>query len=248
MTVVPPAVAAGRLGESPAAQLSALREVMRSRAFWQFAPQAMLFTGGFMALQGLWFVSWLMTVDGHGRAGAAGLLFVLNLGLLVGQLAIGVGATALHAAGVSRLRLMNVGLVLAVLVEGLLVARLVRGPTAWFALGLFTAVGAQVYGFASQRFPPHLAGRVSTALNLLAFTGAFVIQWGVGLALGAARRNAAGPAGDLRGDRGGAGRGGGVDQPRARPPALTLAPGFYFSPMLMLLIQAVRVWWAPLYQ
>ena len=33
----------------------------------------------------------------------------------------------------------------------------------------------------SSRFPPHLTGRVSTALNQLAFLAAFAIQWGVGL-------------------------------------------------------------------
>jgi MFS family permease len=183
LVAVPPTVAAGHRGEGAAVQARAVREVMRAAAFWHYAPQALLFTGGFMALQGLWFVTWLMLIDGQSRAGAAGLLLVLNVGLLVGQAAIALGATALHAAGISRQRLMNVGLVLAIAVEALLVARVAGGPVAWFALGLFTAVGAQVYGLASRRFPPHLAGRVTTALNLLAFTGAFIIQWGVGIAL-----------------------------------------------------------------
>jgi hypothetical protein len=112
-------------------------------------------------------------------------LFALNLGLLAGQAVVTLGATALHAAGLTRARLMQTGLALAVIVEALLVSRLIRHPAGWFALGVFNAAGAQVYGIASARFPPALAGRVTTALNLLAFTGAFVIQWGVGVALGA---------------------------------------------------------------
>jgi predicted MFS family arabinose efflux permease len=184
--VVPAAVAehsAEHAAESPLAQGQALLSVLRSRPFWRYAPQTAFFTGGFMALQGLWFVTWLMTVDGRSRGQAAGLLFLLNLGLLLGQAAISAGATRLHAAGISRGRLMTGGLALALVSEGLLVARLANGPAIWLALGICYAAGAQVYGVASSQFPARLAGRVSTALNLLAFAGAFLIQWGIGVAL-----------------------------------------------------------------
>jgi predicted MFS family arabinose efflux permease len=181
--LVVPAAVAEHAEEPPLAQGQALLSVLRSRPFWRYAPQTAFFTGGFMALQGLWFVTWLMTVDGRSRAQAAGLLFLLNLGLLLGQAAISAGATRLHAAGISRGRLMTGGLSLALVSEGLLVARLVNGPAIWLALGIFYAAGAQVYGVASSQFPARLAGRVSTALNLLAFAGAFLIQWGIGVAL-----------------------------------------------------------------
>jgi hypothetical protein len=59
----------------------------------------------------------------------------------------------------------------------------VTGSACWVALGFFNAAGAQVYGVATSRFSPALAGRVSTALNLFAFVGAFVIQWGIGVAV-----------------------------------------------------------------
>jgi predicted MFS family arabinose efflux permease len=191
LLVVPAALAAGHRDEPAQAQLRGLWSVARSRPFWRYAPQALLFTGGFMALQGLWFVTWMMTVEGRSRAQAAGMLFVLNLGLLLGQGAISAGATRLQAAGISRERLMTGGLLLALVFEGLLVARLVSGVLVWLGLGTFYAAAAQVYGVASSRFPARLAGRVTTALNLLAFTGAFLIQWGIGVALqalgGAAR-------------------------------------------------------------
>lgn len=183
LVVVPAEVAAGAPGEPPRDQVRALASVFRSRPFWRYAPQVTLFTGGFMALQGLWFATWFTAIDGRSAGAAAGLLFVLNLGLLVGQAAISAGATALARAGLSRERMMTSGLALALLVEGLLVAGLVRGTAWWLALGIFNAAGAQVYGVATSRFPAALAGRVSTALNLLAFTGAFVIQWGIGVAV-----------------------------------------------------------------
>lgn len=183
LVVVPPGVAAGTPGEPPLAQVRALGAVFRSRTFWRYAPQTALFTGGFMALQGLWFAAWFTSVDGHAPAEVAALLFALNLGLLLGQAAISLGATRLVRAGVSREKMMGAGLALALVVEGLLVGRLVKGTAFWMALGVFNAAGAQVYGVATSAFHPSLAGRVSTALNLLAFTGAFALQWGIGVAV-----------------------------------------------------------------
>jgi predicted MFS family arabinose efflux permease len=184
--MVPAEVAPGDPHESPAVQLRALVAVAGSRRFWRYGPQALLFTGGFMALQGLWIGTWLTSVEGRSPAQAASTLFLMNLGLLAGQGLISASGTALHGAGVSRARLMTTGLVLALVVEGLLVTRVVGGPAGWFALGVCNAAGAQVYGVTTGQFPAGLSGRVSTALNLLAFTGAFAIQWGIGLAVDAA--------------------------------------------------------------
>jgi predicted MFS family arabinose efflux permease len=181
--VVPPSATGGDRNEPPAAQLRALLAILGSRSFWRYAPQAALFSGGFMALQGLWVAAWLITVDGHTRGQAATTLMILNLGLLAGQVAIVLGATRLNAAGLGREGLLRAGVALALVVEALIVARVLGGPVAWFALGLFNAAGAQLYGVASARFPAPLAGRVSAGINLLAFVGAFAIQWGLGIAL-----------------------------------------------------------------
>ncbi len=174
--------------ESASVQARAMLAVMRSPHFWRFAPQAALFTGGFMALQGLWAVPWLMTVEDLSRTQAALVLLALNLGMLGGQLSVLVGATRLQEAGLPRGSIMTVGLALAVVIEALIVARIAAGPLPWFALGFFAALGAQVYGVTASHFPPALTGRVSAAVNQLAFIGAFVIQWGVGLALEALAR------------------------------------------------------------
>ena len=169
--------------ETPTEQLDAMWAVLRSRPFWRLAPQAALFTGGFMALQGLWIVPWLIHVEGRTRAAAAGVLMVLNLGMLVGQLMVTVGASTLERAGIGRERMMTGGLTLALLVEAMIVTRVIPGPTPWFALGVFAAAGPQVYGVATSQFPGHLSGRVTGAINQMAFLGAFVLQWGLGLVI-----------------------------------------------------------------
>jgi hypothetical protein len=37
------------------------------------------------------------------------------------------------------------------------------------------------YTLLATRFPPELTGRVNTSVNLMAFSCAFVLQWGIGL-------------------------------------------------------------------
>ena len=164
-------------------EIRALGLVLRSSAFWRFGPQAFFFTGGFMAVQGLWVVPWAMTTEGRSRAGAATLLLGLSLGMLAGQLAVGAAAGRLARAGWDRARLMSGGLLLALAVEAVIVAGVVRGPLPWFVFGLTSAVGAQVYGVAAEAFELRLSGRVSTALNTLAFAGAFLLQWGIGVSI-----------------------------------------------------------------
>jgi sugar phosphate permease len=177
---VPRDLAPGLPGESMAAQVSAFGEIAGSRAFWRFAAQAGLFTGGFMALQGLWAVPYLVTVAGRSRVAAAATLLILNVGMLAGQLSIGLWAAALRRAGLHRRRLMSGGLGMALLCEAIVVVWPGSGGAPWFGLGFFAAAGAQVYGEAASGFRPELSARVSTAVNQFAFAGAFLIQWGAG--------------------------------------------------------------------
>ena len=180
---------------------SALRgvtEVLSAGRFWSFSGQSAFFTGGFMALQGLWAVPWLMEVNGYSRSVAADHLFWLNVGMLAGQLSIGTWATRLAARGITPLRLMQVGLFLTMVVEGLIIAE--AGPTLvlWCALGVVSATGAQMYGVVAGLFPLHLTGRVTTSINLMAFIGAFVVQWGLGGLLDGLRAGGMGGVDALR--------------------------------------------------
>src|SRR5712664_341136 len=56
--------------------------IFSSRDFWRFAPQTMLFSGGFMAVQGLWAMPWAMNVDGLTRAAAAQYLLASSVAML----------------------------------------------------------------------------------------------------------------------------------------------------------------------
>ena len=172
-------VAAVRAGI--AGQLGEVGDILVHRAFWRFAPAMALITGGFMAVQGLWAVPWLIAVDGLTRHQAAEILFVLNLAMLLSHLGIATFATRLARAGIRPSMLLAGGYGLALLSQAAMVAGLRPIALAWFAYGIGVSGGSLAYALLAARFAPSLSGRVTTALNLLAFVGAFSLQWGLGV-------------------------------------------------------------------
>ncbi|THF58081.1 MFS transporter [Pseudothauera rhizosphaerae] len=177
--------------------LRSVAGIYTSRGFLRFAGSAALFTGGFMALQSLWAVPWMMHVNGLTLERAAALLLALNSGMLAGQLGIGVFGVRMARAGVRPVNLLQAGYAGMLAVQVLIL--LDWGPHAplWFLLGALSAVNSQTYLAASAYFPREVFARVSTSVNLMAFLGAFAVQWGLGLALDALQAAGHGTAGAL---------------------------------------------------
>jgi MFS family permease len=171
---------AGARAEPLRAQVAGLISILTSRIFWRYAPQSALIIGGFMALQGLWAVPWLMTFSGLERSAAAHHLLLMGSGMLAGFLAIAFGVAPLAKRGVPALRLLQVGMGLGLLATLLIVLGVQPGEPLWFIFGLVFSVGNLAYALLQSHYPAALAGRANTALNLLVFLGAFGIQWGFG--------------------------------------------------------------------
>lgn len=171
-----------------ARQWAGVAAVFGSARFWRIVPLGVTVTGGFMAVQGLWSGSWLLHVSGLSRAAAADHLTAMNLATLVAYAAIGLAATPLARRGVQPVHLVGAGVALA-LAALLAIDTQATSHTLllWMAYGAFSSFATLVYPVAAQGFPPELAGRASTALNLLVFVGAFGIQWGLGVAIDALR-------------------------------------------------------------
>jgi hypothetical protein len=55
----------------------------------------------------------------------------------------------------------------------------------WIVFAFCATSTTLAYSLLASYFPPSLFGRVSTAVNLLAFVGAFVMQWGIGVMIDA---------------------------------------------------------------
>ena len=172
---------AGVSRESLGAQLKDVGGILAHRVFWRFAPPMTLVTGGFLAVQGLWAVPWLMNVDGLTRHQAAEVLFALNLAMLLSHLGIATFAVRLARAGVTPSRLLLGGFGLALASQAAMLAGLGPAMLLWFAYGVGVSGGSLSYSLLSAHFAPALSGRVTTTLNLLLFIGAFTLQWGLGV-------------------------------------------------------------------
>jgi MFS family permease len=164
-------------------QIKALAGILASRPFLRAAPPAMLIVGGFMAIQGLWAVPWLMTVGGLTKEAAANHLLSMGVGLLLSFFALSQLVLPLARRGVSNERLLEIGQGVALLIAALIVADMGAYGVLWFGLGFTVAFGNLSYAALQQHYPPALAGRVNTALNLMVFVGAFSVQWGFGAAV-----------------------------------------------------------------
>lgn len=176
-------IAGGAAPEPLRAQWAGLTGVLGSRAFWRYVPQSALIIGGFMAFQGLWAVPWLMNFGGLPREAAAHHLLLMGSGMLAGFLGIAFGVEPLARRGLSALRLLQGGMGLGLLATLLIVLGVGTGGPLWFGFGLVFSVGNLAYALLQAHYPPTLAGRVNTALNLMVFVGAFGIQWGFGTAV-----------------------------------------------------------------
>lgn len=177
-----PDEAPGRKAEGLRAQLAGLGAIFRSAHFWRFAPLGMFVTGGFMAVQSLWSLSWLMQVNGYARAYAAEHLAAMGSAMLVAYVAIGLLATRLARRGLPPVALLGGGLALSLLTLTLIVGEVTAHTVAlWIAYGAFSSFGTLAYSQTAAGFPLAVSGRANTAFNLLVFAGAFSLQWGIGL-------------------------------------------------------------------
>jgi predicted MFS family arabinose efflux permease len=164
-------------------QIRSLGSIYGNRVFWRFAPQGCVIVGGFMAFQGLWAVPWLMEVNGATRGDAAGVLFLMSIAMLAGFLFVATCSTALARHGITPMLLLRAGMGLALVVELAILLGLAPPASLWPLLGVSFSLGNIAYSQLTAAFPVALSGRVNTALNLLVFVGAFVLQWGIGAAV-----------------------------------------------------------------
>ncbi|NJC87800.1 MAG: hypothetical protein FIB02_04595 [Desulfuromonas sp.] len=153
----------------------------------------------YLSLVGLWSGPWLRDVAGYDRLAVANILMGVSLAMVAGYFAFGTlaarlgrrGIPAAHVAAVGMLAFLGVQVLLSLQPAGL-------ATPLWLLFGFFGTACILPYAVLSQQFPPGLAGRVNTGLNLLVFLAAFAAQWGIGVILGQWPTTAAGgydPAG-----------------------------------------------------
>lgn len=158
-----------------------VREVLRRRVFWSIAPLGVVHQGTFLGIQSLWAGPWLSEIAAMDRDTVATHLLVLAVAMVLGFLITGALAGALGRRGISSVSLLA-GVNLAFTVALVVLASGFTGApaTLWAAFGFFGASGMLSFAILVAHYPPGLAGRVASALNLLIFVAAFSVQTGFG--------------------------------------------------------------------
>lgn len=171
----------GGARESLKESLAGLKEVFSNALFWKLSLVFACVQGSFMSVQGLWAAPWLRDVADYPDAGIGAFLFGLALAMTAGFLSFGNLSDRLGRRGVDTLLVSNVAVGLSIVLFALMTAGITTGAAViWMAYVFFVTGGVLVYPILSREFSHRLTGRVSTATNLLTFTGAFAIQWGIG--------------------------------------------------------------------
>lgn len=178
--VVPERVRAGS-SEPMSVRIGGLRRIFTSRAFWRIAPLAAFSQGGFLAIQTLWAGPWLRDVAGLDSKAVSFVLLAAAAGFVIGNLGIGFAADRLVRRGVAPIIVAGFGMGAFIIVQVFVLLEWAEFPLPlWFLFGAVGATGVLSFSVLAQTFSSELAGRASTAQNLLIFATAFILQWGMG--------------------------------------------------------------------
>lgn len=177
------------------AELAVMGAILGSRRFWCYGPAvAMLSILNFTYL-GLWAGPWLRDVAGYDGPARANTLLLYTLAMLAGSLTIGQVASRVQARGYPAMlvpALCTAGLVAAEIGLALQPTGATAVTVLWVAFAFFASGGPSGYVAVGQMFPPEQMGRVSTAINTLTLSGAFLLQSAIGAILDLWPRAAAG--------------------------------------------------------
>jgi predicted MFS family arabinose efflux permease len=171
-----------RSGETLAQQLRGTGRVYRSPLFWSVVPLTVGTQAAFMAIHSLWAGPWLKDIAGLGRIDIANHLLMMSAAMIAGFIILGAVTERLGRRGIGAITVGVMGMAVFVLTQAVLVTQWTGAVLpAWLLFGFFGTTGILPYAGLSQAFPPQLAGRVVTAINVFVFSGAFLFQWGMGL-------------------------------------------------------------------
>jgi len=163
-------------------QVSEAAGVFADPVFRRVAPACALVQGAWLAYAGLWAGPWLRDVDGLPLDAAAWQLQSMAIAMVLGYLSLGWATERLDRAGLRPVQVGWAAMAVAVAAQAALAAGLSPGASAaaWVVVGYACTASVIGYAILTQHFPPSMAGRASTSLNVLMFGSAFVLQAGIG--------------------------------------------------------------------
>jgi sugar phosphate permease len=170
-------------GADWASQLRGLRLVLGDRQVWLISWSAFIRYGILAAVQGLWAGPYLMGVMGYSPVTAGNLLFLLTLGVVIGNPASGFLSDRVlrKRKGIMVTALAGLSVTLTAL------AFVPAGAPLWLVavlfsvFGLLAGTGSLPYAHLKELTPPECSATALTVLNFFAIVGAGVFMQGLGL-------------------------------------------------------------------
>lgn len=167
--------------------------VYGDRRFWRLAPLSAVCIGSAWALQGLWAAPWLADVTGLDRPAVMRHLFLMAVTLCAGAVLMGLLAGALKRRGISIEAFFSGAAMLLIAAELSLLFRLPVPPLlAWCIISAMGAMTVLSFAILGRYFGKDMAGRANGALSIMHIGGAFLIQSGIGMIIGAWPQDASG--------------------------------------------------------
>lgn len=164
-------------------QLGGLRLILRDRQAWLISWSAFIRYGILAAVQGLWAGPYLMDVMGYSPVTAGNLLFLLTLGVVIGNPVSGFLSDRVFRKrkGIMVIALAGLSFTLAAM------ACIPVGAPLWLvallfaSFGIFASTSSIPYAHLSELTPPDRSATAMTVLNFFAVVGAGVFMQGLGL-------------------------------------------------------------------
>ncbi|UCF93178.1 MAG: MFS transporter [Desulfobacterales bacterium] len=159
-----------------------LRVLLNDKDYWIISCATFVRYGVFAAFQALWAGPFLMEVRGYTAVVAGNLIFLVNLGMLLGGPFWGTLSDRLFK---TRKWAIWFGLVsLAAIMLALVFLPPDTGPEAMavfcFGFGLFSAAGLLMYPHIKELMPAGMAGAAMTGINFFTMMGSAVFLQGLG--------------------------------------------------------------------
>jgi len=168
-------------------------QIFTEARFWRTVPAVAFLSAMNFTYQGLWAGPWLRDVAGLNADARAWVLGFYGLGMVAGSFTTGTIVSALQRRGMRPI-VPVVGMMLALmLIQGLLAVPLRSvSPLLWALFAFFGSAGVAGYTIIGQEYPPSMAGRISTAMNLCMLVMVFTFQHLIGVILDLFPRTAGG--------------------------------------------------------
>lgn len=160
-----------------------LKSILKGRDFWIISLGTFVSYGVFSSLQGLWAGPYLMEVMGLSAINAGNLIFLMNIGMIIGGPAWGLLSDRLFTRRKTSifLGLIVLSIIMFCLASLPIGANLLILASLFLSFGIFRASGLLMYTHIKELAPLEMSGTAMTGINFFTMMGSALFLHGLGI-------------------------------------------------------------------